>query len=232
MEDKKIDNLLRIIVEEYIKTASPVGSGLVVSKYLPDVSSATIRNYMVELEERGLIFQPHTSAGRIPTTQGYQYYINNFVLASKPKKNKKEKLNDLSDEINDGDSKVRRLAKKMADISGEVVLVSSSSGDVYYTGIANLFRQPEFARQGLVNDMSEIIDHLDELMDGIFEGIDSQAQIMIGPENPFGEESSAVVARYESDGDEGVIGILGPNRMNYKENIELIERAIKIISNL
>jgi heat-inducible transcriptional repressor len=232
MEENKIDNLLRIIVEEYIKTASPVGSGLVVFKYLPDVSSATIRNYMAELEERDLIFQPHTSSGRVPTTKGYQYYINNFVIGGKSKNKKREGLKALSIEEGVDESPVKSLAKKIADISGEVVLVSSNSGDVYYTGISNLFRQPEFAHQELVNDMSDVIDNLDELMDGIFEDIDSSAQIMIGPENPFGEESSAVIARYESGSDEGVIGILGPNRMNYRENMELIDLARKILSNL
>ena len=232
MEDKKKDNLLKIIVEEYIKSASPVGSGLVVEKYMPDVSSATVRNYMVELEDRGLICQPHTSAGRIPTTKGYQYYINNFVIKNKPSRKSQAKLDNLSTAVKSGDDQVKSLAKKIAAISGEAVLVSSASGEVYYTGISNLFSQPEFAQQKLVHNMSEIIDHLDELMKGIFAEVAMEAQIIIGPENPCGEESSVVVAKYQSDDDEGIIGILGPNRMNYQENIKLIDWAREILSNL
>ena len=95
-----------------------------------------------------------------------------------------------------------------------------------------MFSQPEFAQQKLVHNMSEIIDHLDELMKGIFAEVAMEAQIIIGPENPFGEESSVVVAKYQSDDDEGIIGILGPNRMNYQENIKLIDWAREILSNL
>ena len=62
--------LLKYIIEAHIKTASPVGSGLISEKYMKDVSSPTVRNEMQELEREGLIMQPHTSAGRIPTEAG------------------------------------------------------------------------------------------------------------------------------------------------------------------
>ena len=65
-----------MIVEAYVSTASPVGSELVARKFRPSLSSATIRHVMVELEEAGLIEQPHTSAGRVPTQRGYRYYVD------------------------------------------------------------------------------------------------------------------------------------------------------------
>jgi heat shock gene repressor HrcA len=67
------------IVQEYIKTAQPVGSKLIVDKYHTDVSPATVRNDMAELEDQGLVFQPHISAGRIPTEYGYKYFVENYV---------------------------------------------------------------------------------------------------------------------------------------------------------
>ncbi len=67
--------LLQHIVEEYVQTAQPVGSRTLVDKYELPLSSATIRNEMAALEEQGLVAQPHTSAGRVPTDAGYRYYV-------------------------------------------------------------------------------------------------------------------------------------------------------------
>lgn len=74
---KKI--VLKAIIEEYISTAEPVSSGAIVEKYIPDCSSATIRNEMAELEQLGYIEKPHTSAGRIPSVKGYRFYVDELL---------------------------------------------------------------------------------------------------------------------------------------------------------
>jgi heat-inducible transcriptional repressor len=74
--------ILGIIVEEYVNTARPVASEQIVSNYRVNVSSATVRNDMAELERLGLIVQPHTSAGRIPTDRGYRYFVSNHMHPS------------------------------------------------------------------------------------------------------------------------------------------------------
>jgi heat-inducible transcriptional repressor len=71
--------ILRRIVEEYVATALPVGSDLIARKYEGEVSSATVRNDMAALEEEGLIQQPHTSAGRIPTDLGYRFFVERLM---------------------------------------------------------------------------------------------------------------------------------------------------------
>src|ERR1700735_3033781 len=71
--------ILQAIVEQYAEVASPVGSSLLAKVF--NVSSATIRAEMAELERLGYIHQPHTSAGRIPTDKGYRFYVNNLVEA-------------------------------------------------------------------------------------------------------------------------------------------------------
>ncbi|MEA3272808.1 MAG: DeoR family transcriptional regulator, partial [Patescibacteria group bacterium] len=71
--------LLEYLTREYIQTAEPVGSGVLVDKYDLGVSSATIRNDLAELEKEGFIFQPHTSAGRVPTEKGFLYFVDNFI---------------------------------------------------------------------------------------------------------------------------------------------------------
>jgi heat-inducible transcriptional repressor len=71
--------ILRLIVEEYVESAMPVGSETIVRKYRLPVSSATIRNEMARLEEEGYITHPHTSAGRVPSDKGYRCYIESLM---------------------------------------------------------------------------------------------------------------------------------------------------------
>jgi heat-inducible transcriptional repressor len=73
--------VLRAIVEEYVQTAQPVASQAIAQSRSLGVSSATVRNDMTQLEREGYIVQPHTSAGRIPTDQGYRYFVDHFTKA-------------------------------------------------------------------------------------------------------------------------------------------------------
>lgn len=77
LDDRKAA-ILRAVVEEYIETAQPVGSGHVASAPGVDVSSATIRNEMAQLEADGYLLQPHTSAGRVPTEKGYRFFVDHL----------------------------------------------------------------------------------------------------------------------------------------------------------
>lgn len=78
LNDRKI-RILQAIIKDYIDTAEPVGSRTIAKKYNLGVSSATIRNEMSDLEEMGLIVQPHASAGRIPSDKGYRYYVDSIL---------------------------------------------------------------------------------------------------------------------------------------------------------
>lgn len=80
--DSRKQKILEAVVLDYIETAEPVGSRTISKKYNLGVSSATIRNEMADLEEMGLIEQPHTSAGRIPSDAGYRYYVDYLMSQS------------------------------------------------------------------------------------------------------------------------------------------------------
>ena len=71
--------ILSAVVESYIHTGEPVGSKALLNEAKLDVSSATVRNEMADLTNKGFLIQPHTSAGRVPTQQGYRYYIDNIM---------------------------------------------------------------------------------------------------------------------------------------------------------
>jgi heat-inducible transcriptional repressor len=76
---EKDRNILNLIVENYLKVGKPLSSGFIAQRSRFPVSSATIRNIMAKLEENGFLFQPHTSAGRIPTDKGLKFYVNKLL---------------------------------------------------------------------------------------------------------------------------------------------------------
>jgi len=71
--------VLVAVINDYVETAKPVGSRKIVKKYMPEISPATVRNTMADLEEKGLLLQPHTSAGRIPTDWAYRLYVDHLL---------------------------------------------------------------------------------------------------------------------------------------------------------
>ena len=79
--DLRTQAILRAVIEEYVTTATPVGSQALVERYRLGVSSATVRSILAELEATGLLTHPHTSAGRIPTDAGYRFYVESIVEA-------------------------------------------------------------------------------------------------------------------------------------------------------
>ena len=77
--DLRKQRILQAIVQDYVATAEPVGSHILVERYSLGVKSATIRNEMAEMSERGFLRQPHTSAGRVPSDRGYRFYVNRLM---------------------------------------------------------------------------------------------------------------------------------------------------------
>ena len=75
LDDRKAA-ILQAVVQEYIATALPVGSGRIVDWPGVEISSATVRNEMAALEKQGYLAQPHTSAGRVPTDKGYRFFVD------------------------------------------------------------------------------------------------------------------------------------------------------------
>ncbi|MPW24635.1 heat-inducible transcription repressor HrcA [Alkalibaculum sp. M08DMB] len=82
MKERKL-SILRAIIQDYIITAEPIGSRTIAKKYNLGVSAATIRNEMADLEEMGLLIQPHTSAGRVPSEKAYRLYVDQLMQIKK-----------------------------------------------------------------------------------------------------------------------------------------------------
>ena len=85
--------ILRAIIESYIQSAEPVGSKAIAASIDMEVSSATIRNEMADLEAMGLLEKPHTSAGRIPSPKGYRLYVNELMEEHKLSLQETQRIN-------------------------------------------------------------------------------------------------------------------------------------------
>ncbi len=117
--------ILSILIEEYVATAHPVASEHIVGRYGVNVSSATVRNELVELEKAGLIVQPHTSAGRVPTDRGYRYYVENLMTPATLSLNEQRKIRHQFHQIEmDADEWVRLATSVLARSVHNVALAT------------------------------------------------------------------------------------------------------------
>lgn len=224
--DTRKEALLKLTVRRYIKTAEPVGSAWLADESGLDVSSATVRNELAALEEQGYLLQPHTSAGRAPSERGYRYYVEKFLEKKKPSAAALEALVEAAGSAGEAEERLRRAAKTLAELSDESVLVAFEPRSVYYTGLSNLFGKPEFRQIALVASMSRMLDHLDEVMEQVFPKVEDDVGIWIGSQNPFGAECGLLIARAPIGDGYGIVGLLGPMRMDYDADVGLLEGAI------
>lgn len=118
-------NVLRYIIQQFILTASPVGSRNIAKKYDIGVSPATVRNIMSDLEESGFINHPHTSAGRIPTDKGYRFYVDSLMNIQKLRNREKELIEkSFVNDKPDTDEMVKLAGKLLSSITRQLACVS------------------------------------------------------------------------------------------------------------
>lgn len=217
--------ILQAIVEQYAEVASPVGSSLLARVF--NVSSATIRAEMAELEHLGYINQPHTSAGRVPTDKGYRYYVNNFVEeGQRPGGKRVQKA--LAARVSSGgvpEQTIRNTVDTLVELTQNLGL--ATIGDqLYMSGLSNLFGQPEFMHPGQVQEVARLLDNLQPWL---YEAAPNKPlSVYIGQENPIGRSAGAslIISRFRSPfSDRSYIGVLGPTRQSYRDVMSLVGRA-------
>ncbi len=222
--------ILYQIVEEYAETASPVGS--VTMAKLFGVSPATIRAEMAKLESLGLIAQPHTSAGRVPTDAGYRFYVNGLErgdeMSREPEfENKTYERGAHAIEVrvssqSQADVAIRRAVDSLVELTGNLGL-ATIGGQLYLSGISQLFTQPEFLDTRKVRAVAKLLDNLEPWLRETAPG--EPLNIFIGQENPIGKNSevSLIISKFRSPfSDSSYIGVLGPTRQNYSKVMSLV----------
>ncbi len=217
--------ILSKIVQHYAETAEPVGS-LALADYF-ELSPATIRAEMVALEQAGYIYQPHISAGRVPTDAGYRLYVNSLGNESnQPVSRSAQTISKRVESLKDRtDAAIKIAAETLSDLTGNTAFATLSD-TVYFHGLHQLFSQPEFIDQLRAAQAARFLDQMSEwLFGGVDRGFAKELGIFIGTENPFLRSSgmTMVVSRFQSPySDSSYIGIVGPTRQNYEKVTSLV----------
>lgn len=220
--------LLAAIIDQFIETALPVGSKRLLEMGEFSVSSATIRNEMSHLEDEGFLEQPHISAGRIPTAKGYRVYVKEFMEPSIHELKVRKKFESLKEQYEKRKDQ-ERAYESVALLSQMIPNVAFATVPhkerFYYMGLANTLRQPEFQfNHALATGVVEVLeDRLSELL----ERVDTSDRVcyFIGGEHllPQIQSCSVLVKRCMVRGEEVLMGILGPMRMDYAYNTVALE---------
>lgn len=219
--------LLAAIIEQYAEIAVPVGSVLLAKLF--NVSSATIRTEMARLEEMGYIKQPHTSAGRIPTDKGYRSYVNSITPGENSERGTRVIEARVNSNITNADTAIRRAVDALVELTHNLGF-SSIGGQLYLSGLANLFMQPEFIDIKNARNVAHLLDNLEPWLREATPN--EPLNVFIGQENPIGRDSgvSLIISRFRSPfSDDSYIGVLGPTRQSYNKVMSLVSETGKML---
>lgn len=217
--------ILSAIVEQYAEVASPVGSSLLAKLF--DVSSATIRSEMAELEHLGYIAQPHTSAGRVPTDKGYRLYVNGLAEEQETTTGRRAERA-LAARVSRGglpERTIRNAVDTLVELTHNLG-IATIGNQLYMSGLSNLFGQPEFVQSAQVRQVAQLLDNLEPWLR---EAAPNQPlSVYIGSENPIGRSANVtlIISRFRSPfSDHSYIGTLGPTRQSYRDVMQLVRHT-------
>jgi len=228
--------ILRAIISKFIETAQPISS-----QFLTEVfkfSSATIRNEMRNLEERGFLRAPHTSAGRAPTDRGFRFFVEEISTTGILEKMRPTAMRNFEK------TKIEYFAQKKADekVFDAISILSRMVENVafatipsqkytFYLGISKMLSQPEFhaAPESATKIFRILEENFFEFLESL--NLQTQMQIFIGDENILPEIRSCalLVGKFKVLQKRGFIGILGPQRMDFAKNILALENCLQFL---
>lgn len=231
MHDRQLE-VLRAIVEEYVTTEEPVGSKVIAARHQLGVSPATIRNDMAALEEQGLITQPHTSAGRIPTNTGYRLFVDKIEEVKPLSVPERRAIENFLANADDLDELLQRTARLLAQLTNQVAMIRMPHQDrVVVAGTANL----ALSIHDSASALHPILESLEEqvVLLKLLSNADGFLDVKIGDEQPDQglQATSSVSMGYGPSGQHGIgaIGILGPTRMDYAGSMSAVHAVARYI---
>ena len=234
MSSRRLE-ILRAIVDEYVATQEPVGSKSIADHHGLGISPATIRNEMAILEDEGLITQPHTSAGRIPTDRGYRVFVDKLATVKPLSTAERRAIETFLDSSNDLEELLKRSAKLLADITKQVAVVTypilgESREKLAISGTAHLARSGE----DLGFTLSPILEALEEqvVLLRLLNEVHPTVHVRIGSEqNEMNLQSTSLVTvGYGADSAQlGAIGVLGPTRMDYEGSMAAVDVVARYV---
>lgn len=229
-------SILKAAIEGHIKTAHPIASQEIVRNFKLGLSPATIRNEMLALDELGYLKQPHTSAGRVPTDQGYRFFVDNLISEVFLSEKETQLINETFS-IENEEKFIKEFGGIVSEISSMFTMVGTFEEDLFYeTGFSKIMGEPEFYNQKDLKTFGQLVDFLGEEMLNFFhdeiynlDGYEGE-KILIGDENPLKEARSysMILSSWQHpQGFRGFFTMLGPKRTNYSKHKAVINNIKK-----
>jgi heat-inducible transcriptional repressor len=138
--DRREREILRALVQDYIQTGEPVASQPLLARHELEISPATVRGVMSDLEALGYLEKPHASSGRIPTERGYRLYVDTLLKVRPPAPSDRERIEKLAHEANDVGALLEGTADLLHSLSHHAGVVTTPAPD------SDPVRQLEFVR--------------------------------------------------------------------------------------
>ena len=224
------------IVHDYITSATPVASEVLVQRYSLPVSPATIRNEMTELADLGYLAKQHVSSGRVPTTQAYRFFVDR-VSANRQKlspayaKRVVEALYEA--QMEDYRAAVRNMVETLSSLSHALTIGYSPDQEmIYRDGMEYFLEEPEFSTRQALHDATLFTEELHDIFFSEFQNHANEIEglkIFIGNESPFKiedrENYSLMIApmRVGKEKQTAFFTLVGPLRMAYDNNMSLLD---------
>lgn len=222
------NRVLAAAVSAFIGAGEPVSSQELCGYF--DLSPATLRNILSELEEEGYLFQPHTSSGRVPTDRGYRYYVD-FLMSghSLSEEQKNIILNGYRVPLSSLEELLEKTTAIIADMTHYTAIVSISEWEdrFFYKGLSNIFSHPEFHDFEKLAVLVKFLEEKKQVLELLNRQLSQPFKVYIGTEiacPDINDVCSLVVSPYRSGKKHaGRIAVLGPRRMSYDQTVSALE---------
>jgi len=228
--------IIKAIVDEYTATADPVGSVTLEQKYRLGVSPATLRNEMADLESKGYLRQPHSSAGRVPTPMAIKLYVNELMqergLSVAEEIVVKEKV---WENRRDSESLLQEATRILADRTRSLSIAVLEDSHLYHHGYPYLLEFQEFLNLQATRQVFMIIDHYGSIWEMLNRGFGNDPiHLLVGAE--LGYDNLADVSCLYADiqvGDKrGRLGLIAPSRQTYNHNIPMLRYIANLVNQI
>ncbi|MBF0569818.1 MAG: hypothetical protein HQL18_03485 [Candidatus Omnitrophica bacterium] len=232
------DVVLGMVVQQYIRTDIPVSSAFIAEEYEQDISSATIRNILADLESDGYLMHPHTSAGRVPTQRGYRYFVDflmrEIVLMDEERRRIQREYEQGVREL---EFLIERASAVVSDLTHCASIVTLDDYPRSYSLRGTNYLAEALGIHGLRKIVSILrtLEEKEQVLEVLRRDLDKKIKIYIGQETDcedFDECAMAVSHFKTRGGAAGHIAVLGPTRMDYERVVSTLEYVSGLMRNL
>lgn len=227
--------ILKCIIEEYLETAEPVGSDTLERKYTLGVSPATIRNEMANLAADGFLRQPHTSAGRVPTPKALRFYIEHLMeeqkLSVAEEVAAKERLEEAKSNFY---QLMQEATRALSELTNSLTITVTDNGEVWHAGYARILAAPEFYNIDVTIGVLSFLEEHEKILE-LFRnqlGWEEPVEVVFGEDLrwPNFDAVGMVVSKFENSQTKGVMGAIGPARLNFPFIIPAVRYFSQLLS--